>query len=363
MKQLMVSYKDGEKLKIRHSLLTDIFVPVEDVISPQKTTFTIRKTDGIETSDIIILRDNDSGKVEYIGYIDTISNTDVTKISCYPIINIFDNEFDLPPFYSERPNGYNPLAVKTWLLNIINREFVNQSTADPLQRMPFNVTLETARGTSFKKKYTTNNLFEVYKDVFINTGVYIKFNDLVYNGNEITAINCGIYDNADKSRYVLRWDKPSIYSVNIVDNTFIGQNKIIAIDEGAKGYNYEFYLLSNNRVSTDPNDPLRIKQVRSKVVYFNSDDYTDEDKLRRDLALDAVEMLQVPEYNLKIEIVIAKNDNLSLYRKVDFVAESGITYTTNITRVEVLNDLQVKITLGALRNSLTDFKKKVERVL
>ena len=59
---------------------------------------------------------------------------------------------------------------------------------------------------------------------------------------------------------------------------------------------------------------------------------------------------------------ILKNDNVKLYRRVDFIAESGIIYTSNITKIERLNDLQVKIVLGALRNGLTDFKKKVEAI-
>ena len=36
---------------------------------------------------------------------------------------------------------------------------------------------------------------------------------------------------------------------------------------------------------------------------------------------------------------------------------------SNCTRIEILNDKQVKITLGALRNSLTDFKKKIEGII
>ena len=58
----------------------------------------------------------------------------------------------------------------------------------------------------------------------------------------------------------------------------------------------------------------------------------------------------------------SKNENIKLYRRVDFVAESGIIYTSNVTKIEKLNDKQIRVTLGALRNSLTDFKKKVEAI-
>jgi hypothetical protein len=51
-----------------------------------------------------------------------------------------------------------------------------------------------------------------------------------------------------------------------------------------------------------------------------------------------------------------------LYKRVDFFAESGIMYSSNVTKIEKLNDLQIRVVLGALRNSLTDFKKKVEAI-
>lgn len=374
MKQLMICYKDGDIIAIRHTLLTDSYVPVQDIISPQKTTFTIKKIDGIEISDFVILRDNDSGEVEYIGYIDTIENNDVTKLSCYPLINLFDNEFDLEPFYhtlvTDGVVSYTSINSVHWIKNAITKIFINSETSDPLQRMPFEIR-DTAIFATHKKKYETSNLLEIYKDVFINTGVYIKFNDLEYNAGEISKIYCDICLNRPENTYYLRWDNPSVYSVNIVDNTFNNINKVIAVNEGERySPNREYYLLNNNIISADKHNANRIKQVRSRVVFFNADEYynvstgyVDDDAIDKDLSLAVIDMLQVPEYNLKIEIVMAKNDNLSLYRKVDFVAESGVTYTTNITRLEILNDKQVKITLGALRNSLTDFKKKVERII
>ena len=61
----MFCYKKNRKLLVRHTILTDVFVPVEDVISPQKTTLVIPKSDKVELSDIVIIRDNNSSKIEY----------------------------------------------------------------------------------------------------------------------------------------------------------------------------------------------------------------------------------------------------------------------------------------------------------
>ena len=64
MKELLFCYKRNRKLLIRHTVLTDVFVPVEDIISPQKTTLIIPKTDKVELSDIIIIRDNNTNIVD-----------------------------------------------------------------------------------------------------------------------------------------------------------------------------------------------------------------------------------------------------------------------------------------------------------
>ena len=99
LKQLLFCKKQNKNLLVKHTILTDVFVPIQDVISPQKTTLTVLKTDKIELSDIIIIKDNNSGEIEYIGYIDTITTKTNTEISCYPLINVFDNDYVLDQMY------------------------------------------------------------------------------------------------------------------------------------------------------------------------------------------------------------------------------------------------------------------------
>ena len=125
---------------------------------------------------------------------------------------------------------------------------------------------------------------------------------------------------------------------------------------------YFFYLLNDNSITTDPDDERRIKQVRSKEITFTMDEEKTQEENANALILAVYNELQAPEYNLKIEIEMLKNDNIKLYRRVDFTAESGIIYSSNVTKIEILNEKQIKVTLGALRNSLTDFKKKVEAI-
>ena len=393
MKQLLFCYKQERKLLVRHSILTDVFIPVQDIISPQKTTLIIPKTDKVELNDIVIIRDNQSGAVEYIGYIDTLTTKTNTEISCYPLINVFDNDYVLDQMFKKSTNEDGTsvdinVDVVEWLTTQLKRAFIN--TNDALQALPLIIRNHIKKPVLYKKFIDTANLFEIYIDLFINTGVYVVFSGLSYNFNEIDGIYCDIYCNVEENSYFLRYDNPTIYNVDIVDNTFANYNKIIATQEiseeeleknpDLKPQRYYFYLLNDNSVTTDPNDNRRIKQVRSKEITFSlnveGEDEIDKDEslteeqkeeeknIRRAnaLLLAVYNELQAPEYNLQITIDMLKNDNIKLYRRVDFFAESGIIYTTNITKVEKLNDLQVMITLGALRNSLTDFKKRVEAI-
>ena len=386
MKELMFCYKtEDKKLVVRHTIPTDVFVPIQDIISPQKTTFSIPKTNKVQLNDIVIIRDNDTNVVEYIGYIDTLSNKVNTEISCYPLINVFDNDYVLDQMFEKSEqqevdgNGnlvYNEdetpkmvevdidVDVAKWLTTQLNRAFIG--TEDYLQALPLIITNRSKKPVFYKKVLETSNLFEVYVDLFINTGIYIVFSGLGFNGSEIDGIYCDIHCNTDELPYPIREDNPSVQNVDIVDNTFTNYNKIIATEELADNVvgtrepqRYYFYLLSDNSVTRDANNPKRIKQVRSKEMTFKIDGGTAEENVKN-LILAVHNELQAPEYNLQIVADVKNVGEIKLYRRVDFYAESGIMYSTNITKIERLNDLQVRITLGALRNSLTDFKKRVE---
>ena len=369
MKQLLFCYKHNRKLKVRHTVVTDVFIPIQDVISPQKTTLTLIKTNKIELSDIVIIRDNDSGIVEYIGYIDTLVNKVNTEISCYPLINVFDNDYVLDQMFEKGTNQDGTsvdvsIDVVKWLTTQLTRAFVD--TDDNLQSLPLIIRNYAKAPVFYKKTLDTSNLFEIYTELFVNTGVYIIFSGLNYSGSEIDGIYCDIYCNNDEKPFNLRYDNPKVQSVDIVDNTFTSYNKIIATQELEEGstqtpQRYYFYLLNDNSITRDANDSRRIKQVRSKEITFNIEDKDKTaDENAKALLLAIYNELQAPEYNLQITVDMFNNENIKLYRRVDFIAESGIIYSSNITKVEILNEKQVRITLGALRNSLTDFKKKVE---
>lgn len=392
LKQLLFCRKQNKNLLVKHTILTDVFVPIQDVISPQKTTLTVLKTDKIELSDIIIIKDNNSGEIEYIGYIDTITTKTNTEISCYPLINVFDNDYVLDQMYTSSTNvdGSNvdiDVDVVDWLTKQLTRAFID--TDDDLQALPLIIRNKTNGLILYKKIIDTANLFEVYTDLFINTGVYVTFSELSYEQNKINGIYCDIHCNRYETIYKLRFDNPQIQSVDIVDNTFTNYNKIIATQELpenataeqiANRKRYYFYLLDDNSVTREQDDNVRIqeerrlleeegkvvylgrriKQVRSKELTFTLNTSKSDEENAKSLIQSVYNELQAPEYNLQITITMLKNENIRLYRSVDFVAESGIMYSTNITKIEILNDKQMTVTLGALRNSLTDFKKKVE---
>ena len=392
LKQLLFCRKQNKNLLVKHTILTDVFVPIQDVISPQKTTLTVLKTDKIELSDIIIIKDNNSGEIEYIGYIDTITTKTNTEISCYPLINVFDNDYVLDQMYTSSTNvdGSNvdiDVDVVDWLTRQLTRAFID--TDDDLQALPLIIRNKTNGLILYKKIIDTANLFEVYTDLFINTGVYVTFSELSYEQNKINGIYCDIHCNRYETIYKLRFDNPQIQSVDIVNNTFTNYNKVIETQELpenataeqiANRKRYYFYLLDNNEVTREPDDRVReeeerrileeenkivylgrrIKQVRSKELTFTLNTSKSDEENAKSLMQSVYNELQAPEYNLQITITMLKNENIRLYRSVDFVAESGIMYSTNITKIEILNDKQMTVTLGALRNSLTDFKKKVE---
>lgn len=373
MKQLMFCYKQNRKLRLHYTILTDVFVPIQDVISPQKSTLTIPKTNKVELNDIIIIRDNDSGVIEYIGYIDTLTNKATTEISCYPLINIFDNDYVLDQMFKriEQEGEYvdADINIVDWLITQLRRAFIN--TDDKLQALPLIIRDYTRQPVFYKKVLDTANLLEVYTDLFVDTGVYLVFSGLSYSGYEIDGIYCDIYANREEKPFYLRWDNPQIQAVDIVDNTFTNYNKIIATQELpenptaeqiANRKRYFFYLLNDNSVTTNPNAAGRIKQVRSKEMTFGIDTSKTDEENANALMLAVFNELQAPEYNLKITVTMFKNDNIRLYRRVDFLSESGIMYSSNVTKIEILNDKQIAVTLGALRNSLTDFKKKVEAI-
>ena len=387
MKQLLFCYKDNKILRVRHTIITDVFVPVEDIVSPQKTTLIIPKTNKAELGDIVIIRDNDNGKIEYIGYIDTLVNKSTTEISCYPLINVFDNDYVLDQIYENTSqvkkdeNGnevkddkgntvYDTVDVAVdvvdWLKKQLKRAFID--TEDNLQALPLIIRDMTNEPIFYKRILETSNLLEAYIDVFINTGVYVVFEELSYNGVEIDGIYCDIYHNTEEKALRLRYDNPQIQSVDIVDNTFTNYNKIIVTEELPEGVTtrepqrYYFYLLNDNSVTRDANDPRRIKQVRSKEITMGIDTSKTATENAQSMLLTVYNELQAPEYNLQITITMFKNDKIKLYKQVNFVGENGITYTSNVTKIEKLNDKQIKVTLGALRNSLTDFKKKVEAI-
>lgn len=437
MKQMLVCEKVNRKLQIKKSILTDVYVHLEDVISPQKTKFVLPKQSGLEVGDTIIIRDNVSAKVEYIGYIDAVNTKDTTELMCYPLIKIFDNDFVLDQMFKTVPKkvwGVDEkkwietgeqedfdVDVLSWLSTQIKRAFIY--TDDDLQHFPF----EIRKGNDivlYKRVLDTSNLFEIYVDLFLQTGVYIEINEVKFNKNVVEGIYLDIKSNTKRQPYTFRWDDLFVRNISITDNTFNHFNKLIVtqeLEEDAKETpsRFYFYLLNNNDITTVANDSVRIEReiaedlpagslgrrikfVRSKEISFKLDaddnevlevardyfissgmDESEVDELlkngipsehesaigeavkqsRANALIQCVrDELQAPEYDLKIEITMKPNSEIQLYRNVEFLAENGVAYYSNVTKIEKVNDLEYVVTLGALRNSLTDFKKKVEGI-
>lgn len=370
MKQLLFLGKTTSKsLYVKANTLADVVFPVEDIISPQKTDFIIPRIENIENGDVIVVYEDDISQTEYIGIVETVVTTTITHVSCYPLIMVFDNDLVLDQMYQQTTNrsGYvvdGPVNVIKWLETQMKRSFVD--TEDVYQFLPLKIVNADISPSFLKKVVETSNLYDVYTSIFIETGVYIKFSGLKIEDGTIKIV-CEFHNNREEETYLLFYDNPTLAHAEITDKTFEGINKIIVTEELAEESQetprrFYFYLLKDNSITTDPAHANRIKQVKSKEITFNFGEHLTDAEAIKALLVAVHNELQAPEYNLKIELTMLNNEKLTMCRKVEYRHENGTVYYTNITKIEKLGKDKVKVTLGALRNSLVDFKKRLEGI-
>ena len=370
MKQLLFLGKTTSKsLYVKANTLADVAFPVEDIISPQKTDFVIQRIENVENGDVIVVFEDDISQAEYIGIVETVVTTTTTRVSCYPLIMVFDNDLVLDQMYQQTTNRNKdtvdgPVNVTKWLETQMIRSFVD--TEDVYQFLPLEIVHATISPSFLKKVIDTSNLYDVYTSIFVDTGVYIRFSGLKIEGGTIKIV-CEFHNNREEETYLLFYDNPTLAHVEITDKTFEGINKIIVTEELAEESQetprrFYFYLLKDNSITIDHAHEKRIKQVKSKEITFNFGEYLTDAEAIKALLVVVHNELQAPEYNLKIELTMLNNDKLTMCRKVKYTHEDGTTYYSNITKIEKIGDNQVKVTLGALRNSLVDFKKRLEDI-
>lgn len=358
VKQLLIL---DRKLSIKDIISTNKVIPVQDIISPQKTSFEIKKTDNIVIGDLIVLKnDND---IEYIGIVQDIE-TDITmKIATYPLISITDMECIMSNI-----NG----NVFSWIKDVFEYNIVNTLTdastsnqVDNLLAIPLSF-VDNTKAKTLQLEVSNGNFYDVLIDIFKKTGIYLTF-DLHFVDHKISDILVNVNISDEETSMVLRYDNPIIFEEPIIENSQNqNNNKIIFVPSADNTtsnarYNYVFYLLDDNTVTNNPNGTetgKRINGVKQTIVEYSEEDY------RKGLQKIAEENLLGNTLDHQITIKILQNDsfNVKLYDKIKFINKVKV-YDTYVTKIENYNDKYKVIRLGVLRTTLTDKIKNLEKLI
>ena len=335
--------------------MTDTTPTIFDTITPQMTTFVFEGRLDINDEDVIVLRDNQTNEVEYLGVVDTVEKDVVTSVRVLPFIGICDNELSVATLNSSTDTQ---ITVQDWITYEIVTNFV--TTADIYNQYPIVVRDRTTNAVYYKAVSETDNLLDVLNEIYLNTGLYLDF-EPVFSGDKITSINCNIYNANEQDVKVIRYDNPQI--VDKVDYKFsqYGNYSKATITIKANNKSFEFYLRQDNKVTTNPTDPLRIKKVKNKNVEYTAS-YNTEDELAEGLALLAQKTLCGDAFAYSIEFNVMRKaiTNWHFRQRCDFMAEDRL-YESYITCIQYLNDKEARVTLGAYRYTLTDKFKNLQK--
>ena len=315
VKQLLVLDRN---LTIKKITSFDKTIPVQDIISPQKTTQETQKLTNVFIGDLIVIKNDNS--IEYIGIIQDIETTKTTKISSYPLISVTDTECIMGNINGSVFNWIK----ETFEYNIINTltDSSDNSQVDKLLSLPFTFKDNTKEKT-LQLEVNNGNFYDVLIDIFKKTGVYLDFNLLFENGKVINIlISVNVAD--EEIKQYLRYDNPLIFEEPVIEKSQNQSvNKIIFIPNkdnktaDAK-YNYVFYLLDNNTVTNNPNGTesgKRINGVKQVIIEYNEDDF------KNGLQKIAEENLLGNTLDHQITIKLLQNNsfNVSLYDKISYI--------------------------------------------
>ena len=338
MKQLVIL---DRQLNVKKLGLVKNAPTVFDTISPQKTTLELLKDESVNIGDIVSIKQYDTQ--EFLGIVQDVAVKNKTELYVYPFINAFNCECTM-----ESINGY----VYDWIVATMEANFVNIADNSLTLNLEFRNMMTLQPSLSYI--FSDGNLFEALKKIFYITGVYLEFSLKFVNGIA-TAIYCDIYNTNDYGMITVRYDNPLLSGIPVIENSMnAGVNKIILKPEEI-GTTYAFYLLDDNTVTTDQSASGRIKPVNQKIARYADETSTEE------LQLIAEKELLGEAYDHNIYFTIKKNDSyeFELYRKVKFINKDR-TYVSYCSKIDKTQDNMLGITLGVIRNNLTDKIKDLE---
>lgn len=330
---------------------TDVTPKVFDCIVPQKTTVSFKADINVNENDIVIIRDAETLKEEYVGIIETREKGKTVTLAILPFISICDNDCKI-----ETLDG--TINVQQYITNQINNNFVN--TDDIYNKYNLIIRDFTINPITYKAVSDTSNLLDVLNEIYLNTGIYVDFS-IMYEQGKPTGIYCDIYNANEQVVKKIRFDNPQI--VDKIDYKFSqygNYNKASILDENTKK-TYYFYLREDNKITTNPKDTLRLKRVKNKNVTLSAE-YSNADELAEALVLLAQKELGGDAFAYSIEFKVLRRaiSDWKYRQRCDFRAEDKL-YQSYITNIEYLNDKEAKVTLGAYRYTLTDKIKGLMR--
>jgi len=336
-------------------LMTDTTPTVFDTITPQMTTFVFKDRLNIQDEDVVVLRDNYTNQIEYLGVVDTVEKDNTTSVRVLPFISICDNELIVSTLNASTTTQ---TTVQDWITEQVLTNFVN--TTDIYSKFPITVRDKTTNSIYYKAVDETDNLLDALSEVYLNTGLYIDF-EPVFEDDKITTIYCDIYNANEQDIKAIRYDNPQI--VDKVDYKFsqYGNYSKCTISLSDSDLKWEFYLRQDNKVTTNPEDSQRIKKVKNKNVDYTAE-YETQDQLAEGLALLAQKTLCGDAYAYSIEFNVLRNAiaDWKFRQRCNFMAEDRL-YESYITSIQYLNDKEARVTLGAYRYTLTDKFKELRK--
>lgn len=348
MKQLIVLDHNYNRKDI---VETDFTPKVFDCIVPQKFTITLKLGLNVDDNDIIVLRDAETLKEEFIGLIETTTKTKVLQLQVESFASIMDNDCLV-----EALDG--TISVQQWITNQINNNFVN--TDDVLNKYNIIIRDNTENAITYKAVSDTDNLWEILSEIYLNTGIYIDFSARYENG-AINGINCDIYNANEQEVKKIRFDNPQIIGeVKYKFSQYGNYTKASVLDE-VTGKTYYFYLREDNKLTTNPKDNSRMKRVKNKNVSLKAE-VENANQLAEALVVLAQKELLGDAFAYSIEFNVLRRaiSDWKYRQRCDFYSD-GKLYQSYITNIEYLSDKDAKVTLGAYRYTLTDKIKQLIR--
>lgn len=330
---------------------TDFTPKVFDCIVPQKTTITLKLGLNVEDNDIILIRDAETKEEEFIGLIETTNKGKVLQLQAEPFISICDNDCLIDALDGQ-------ISVQEWIIDQITKNFVN--TDDIYNKYNIVFRDNTQEAVIYKSVTNTSNLLDILNEIYLNTGIYVEFSSMYENG-KISGIYCDINNANEQNVKKIRYDNPQIIGEVSYKFSQYGNYTKASIFVEATGNTYYFYLREDNKITTNPNDELRLKRVKNKNIKMSAEVESAE-QLAEALVILAQKELCGDAFAYSIEFKILRRaiSDWKYKQRCNFKSESKL-YESYITNIEYLNDKEAKVTLGAYRYTLTDKFKSLMR--